>query len=392
MDVKSSRCRFVREEIFFMRSLKVCVGMLLLLAHPQSESVVRGEEPQQENPSKVSQDLVEESAFSKSDGVVQSSNLSNPSTDVVRTKWSSNANLPADAGQVWKTYDITPFVNRVGPGSQKHIVDWILQDSGYATWHGSTVAAMGADEKKLVCFHTAEIQSKIEEIASRFTSEASASHRFSVRIVGIGDPSWRSTARGVLRSIPASTPGVQAWMVPREEAAIFLATLRQRRDYQELPAGPVLAANGQPATIGGGKPRDYVKDVVLRPDVAPGWQTETGRCDEGLAIDVHPLISKDEKSVEAVLRCRIDQIERMSPVTIDLPLAQRQRVKIEVPQFSTVRIGEHFSWPASNTLIVGMGTVPWPVPNPVEDQPSLLTSAAKRADLLVLIEPRLANP
>lgn len=130
-----------------MRSLKVCVGMLLLLAHPQSESVVRGEEPQQENPSKVSQDLVEESAFSKSDGVVQSSNLSNPSTDVVRTKWSSNANLPADAGQVWKTYDITPFVNRVGPGSQKHIVDWILQDSGYATWHGSTVAAMGADEK-----------------------------------------------------------------------------------------------------------------------------------------------------------------------------------------------------------------------------------------------------
>ena len=126
--------------------------------------------------------------------------------------------------------------------------------------------------------------------------------------------------------------------------------------------------------------------------MAPGWQTETGRCDEGLAIDVHPLISKDEKSVEAVLRCRIDQIERMSPVTIDLPLAQRQRVKIEVPQFSTVRIGEHFSWPASNTLIVGMGMVPWPVPNPVEDQPSLLTSAAKRADLLVLIEPRLANP
>ena len=232
MDVKSSRCRFVREEIFFMRSLKVCVGMLLLLAHPQSESVVRGEEPQQENPSKVSQDLVEESAFSKSDGVVQSSNLSNPSTDVVRTKWSSNANLPADAGQVWKTYDITPFVNRVGPGSQKHIVDWILQDSGYATWHGSTVAAMGADEKKLVCFHTAEIQSKIEEIASRFTSEASASHRFSVRIVGIGDPSWRSTARGVLRSIPASTPGVQAWLISREEAAILVDTLRRRTDCQ----------------------------------------------------------------------------------------------------------------------------------------------------------------
>lgn len=392
MDVKSSRCCFVREENFFMRSLKVCVGMLLLLAHPQSESVVRGQEPQQENSSKVSQDLVEESAFSKSDGVVQSSNLSNPSTDVVRTKWSSNANLPADAGQVWKTYDITPFVNRVGPGSQKHIVDWILQDSGYATWHGSTVAAMGADEKKLVCFHTAEIQSKIEEIASRFTSEASASHRFSVRIVGIGDPSWRSTARGVLRSIPASTPGVQAWMVPREEAAIFLATLRQRRDYQELPAGPVLAANGQPATIGGGKPRDYVKDVVLRPDVALGGKLKLADATKGwrlMSIRLFQKMKNQSKRFFDVESIRSNGCHLSRSI---FHLVQRQRVKIEVPQFSTVRIGEHFSWPASNTLIVGMGMVPWPVPNPGEDQPSLLTSAAKRADLLVLIEPRLANP
>ena len=37
------------------------------------------------------------------------------------------AQLPSDAGQVWRTYDISAFVRQHGPGSQRHVVDWVLQ-------------------------------------------------------------------------------------------------------------------------------------------------------------------------------------------------------------------------------------------------------------------------
>ena len=38
------------------------------------------------------------------------------------------AQLPADDGQVWKTYDISPYVEQAGAGSQRHVVDWVLQE------------------------------------------------------------------------------------------------------------------------------------------------------------------------------------------------------------------------------------------------------------------------
>jgi hypothetical protein len=42
---------------------------------------------------------------------------------------SAAAQLPADDGQVWKTFDISPFVERAGPGSHRHVSDWVLQET-----------------------------------------------------------------------------------------------------------------------------------------------------------------------------------------------------------------------------------------------------------------------
>ena len=301
----------------------------------------------------------------------------------------ASGQLPADAGQVWKTYDIGAFVRQSGPGSQKHVVDWVLQETGYASWHGDVVASLSADEASLRCYHMPTMQGKVAEIAARFNQDAAAMHRFSVRVLGIGSPSWRTDARGMLRPIPAATPGVQAWIAPRETAAAVLARLRSRSDCHELPTGPVLAANGLPATLSGGRKQSYVQDIAPRPDVWPGWQMQSSTCDEGLAIDIQPLLSRDRTAVEAVVRCRIDQLERLAQVSLASPVNQ-QRVQVEVPQVAAVRVGERFRWPANQTLLIGLGLVPWPVPAQNVSAVSLLTDD-KRCDVVIVVEPRLGG-
>jgi hypothetical protein len=303
--------------------------------------------------------------------------------------WAATATgqIPATDGQVWKQHDISAFVKQAGEGSERFVVDWILQETGYPAWHGAAPASLSADADRLSCFHGPEMQARVEDIVARFVDSAAVPHRFTVRVLGLDTPAWRTEARPVLTAVPAATPGVQAWIAPRETAAAVLARLRSRSDCRELPTGPVLAANGLPATLSGGRKQPYVQDIAPRPDVWPGWQMQSAACDEGLAIDVHPLLSRDGAAVEAVLRCRIDQIERMAAVSLASPVNQ-QRVQVEVPQVAAVRVGERFRWPANQTLFVGLGLVPWPVPAQNVSAVALIADD-KRCDVVIVVEPRL---
>ena len=297
------------------------------------------------------------------------------------------AQIPADAGQVWKTYDIAPFVSRAGAGSERHVVEWVLQETGSTEWHGRTVASLSATENQLRCFHTPETQARVQEIVKRFVADVATPHRFSVRVLGVGSPAWRAEMRTMMQPIPAATPGVQAWILSREEAAVVTGRLKARGDCEELPTGVVSAANGIPAVLTGGRSVPYVRDLT---QVGTGVQPITTTCDEGLAIDVQPLISTDGTAVEAVIRCRIDQVERMAAIGQVAPAGDGRRVQVEVPQVSAVRIGERFRWPVNRTLLIGLGLVPWPVPGQNKAGAPGLFNAAKRTDVVVVVEPRLA--
>jgi hypothetical protein len=310
---------------------------------------------------------------------------------VTPTSWLDGSPLPSDEGQLLETYDIGPFVEQAGAGSQKLVVDWILQETGYATWHGGQLAALSANATTLSCFHVPEVQAQVAEVVRRFVEDAASPHRFLVRVVGVGSPSWRKNTTGAMQPLPATTPGVQAWMMSRESAALLVATLRARSDFREVPTGPLLAANGQPAVIAGGRRQPYVRDVATVATAPAGWQAIEGGCDEGISVEVQPLMSVDGGAVEAIIRCRIDQLERMAAVTVDVPVAQQGGVAIQVPQSSSLRVGERFRWPSSQTLVIGLGLVPWPVPDPATPgTPTLLPPAARRMDVLVIVEPRLA--
>ena len=299
--------------------------------------------------------------------------------------------LSSTAGQVWKTYDIEPFLQVAGPGSEKHVVHWILQQTGYEKWHGKHAASLSADKMKLSCYHTPDMQEKVASIVERFTADDALPHRFQVRVIGIGSVRWRQQASETMTALPTATAGVQAWVVPRENSAELLNRLLSRSDVEELPVGPVFAANGVPATLSGVRERTYVQDITINPALPNGWQPLSATCREGLSVDVQPLVSLDNKLVDAVLRCRIDQIERMASVTVAVPVGNRPDVKLEVPQISAVRIGERFRWPVSRTLVVGLGLVPWPVPGQNKAASAGLFTEIKRSDAIVVIEPRLRN-
>jgi hypothetical protein len=299
--------------------------------------------------------------------------------------------LSSTAGQVWKTYNVEPFLQVAGVGSEEHIVHWILQQTGYERWHGKHAASLSADKTKLSCYHTPDMQEKVATIVKRFTADDALPHRFQIRVIGIGSVRWRQQASETMTAMPTATAGVQAWVVPRENSAELLNRLLSRSDVEELPVGPVFAANGVPATLSGVRERTYIQDITIDPALPNGWQPLSATCREGLSVDVQPLVSLDGELVDAVLRCRIDQIERMASVSVAVPVGDRPDVKLEVPQISAVRIGERFRWPVSRTLVVGLGLVPWPVPGQNKAASAGLFTEIKRSDAIVVIEPRLRN-
>ncbi len=102
------------------------------------------------------------------------------------------------------------------------------------------------------------------------------------------------------------------------------------------------------------------------------------------------MLSLDGRTIDAVIKCNIDQLEKLVPVMIEVPttVAPHQRTKIEVPQVTHCRLHERFRWPSDQILLVGLGVVATPVPadpNPLKAAIPFI-SGPERADLLVFVE------
>jgi hypothetical protein len=147
--------------------------------------------------------------------------------------------------------------------------------------------------------------------------------------------------------------------------------------------------NGQSQSMSSLRPRSYVRGVQLRPNAFPAYELEMGQIQEGYSLQISPLLSLDERSVDAVLKCQIDQIEKLVDVTLDVPSAStaRQTVEIQVPQLVSWRLHERFRWPTDQVLLLSCGVVATPAPEPrVPGISRLLGTNPGRADALLFIE------
>ena len=236
------------------------------------------------------------------------------------------------------------------------------------------------------------MQKLVADVVERFTSSEAATYTFSMRVVTLDSPNWRTPAQRLLRPVPIQTPGANAWLLPKEDAAILLGELRRRNDYREHSSPYLMVNNGQSTVVSAMRARPYVRDVIPRPDVAAGFDPSPGQVDEGFAIDFSPLLSADRRMIDAMIKCEIDQIEKMIPVIIDVPTpaSPRQRTQIEVPQMSHYRFHERFRWPVDQVLLVGMGMVALPIPvdgsSLVPGVPLPIGNSPPRADMLIFVE------
>jgi hypothetical protein len=312
----------------------------------------------------------------------------------------SIASLPNDAGQVWKEYDISAYAARVTTTNQPQqaIVDWILRETGYEAWHSEPLCILTANSRSLKVYHTPEMQAKIADIVDRFVNAEAAAYPFTLRVVTVDSPSWRTKAQPLLRPVPVQTPGVCAWVMPREDAAILLADLRRRTDYREHSSPYLMVTNGQTTVVPAMRSRAYLRDVIVRPDLPAGYEFQQGQVDEGFSLDFSPLLTADHRMIDATIKCEIDQVEKMLPVFLETPdtSAPRNRVKIEVPQMTHYRFHERFRWPVDRVLLVGLGMVALPLPvdgKPLVPGVSLpIGNTPARADLLVFVESRGQSP
>ncbi len=302
--------------------------------------------------------------------------------------------LPNEHGQIWCEYDITPFTHRAIdlPRPEQTIVDWILRETGYEVWHSEPLGVLSATPSLLRVYHTPEMQATVEMIVDRFVNPAEENHAFGLRVVSLSNPNWRSRAPAKLNPVEVQSPGLQAWLMAKEDAALLLAELRKRTDFREYGSPQLLVPNGQPTVVSALRSRTFTQHLLPGLTGIATYEPRLGEIEEGIAVELAPLVSRDGNTIDALLKCNIDQVERIVPVAIEssTPLLARERTKVEVPQRVQLRVKESFRWNVNEVLVVSLGLVPSPTPSNENllEKAIPLPSPADRAEVLLLIESR----
>jgi hypothetical protein len=300
--------------------------------------------------------------------------------------------LPHNHGQQWREYDIRPYTSRVSTTErpEQAIIDWILRETGTEVWFSEPVGVLSASRDTLRVYHTPEMHQLVHDIVDRFVASQAESHAFGLRLVTVGSPNWRSRALPLMRGVSVQSPGVDAWLLSKENAAIVINELRKRTDFREHNSPNLLIHNGQSQSIAQLRPRHYTRSLHLRQNAFPSYELEMGQIEEGYSLQISPLLSLDGNTVDAVIKCYIDQVEKMIPVTIEVPGApgQRQNAQIQVPQMVSWRLHERFRWPAEEVLLLSCGVVATPsAERPTAfGIPNFLVTNPARADALLFVE------
>ena len=300
--------------------------------------------------------------------------------------------LPNDAGQVWREYDISSYTSKITSteNPQQAVVEWILRETGKDVWFSEPLGILNATRRKLTVYHTPEMQRVVASVVARFVKNTSDTYVLNLRLITVNSPNWRTLAFPLLRPVGVQTPGIEAWLLSKENAAVLLSQLRQRTDFKEHNSPRLLIQNGQSQTVNRLRPRTYVRGIVRRAGGYGGHELQSGQIQEGFSLELSPLLSLDGATADAVITCKIDQVERFVPVAIDVPsmAGGGQRLQIQVPQMASWRLHERFRWPAKHILLLSCGVVATPEPqaaNPL-GIPNPFSSAGSRADALLFIE------
>lgn len=304
--------------------------------------------------------------------------------------------LPNEHGQVWREYDLSPYTSLVKDTDrpQQAVIDWILRETGTDVWFSEPLGILSASPTTLRVYHTPAMQQVVRDTVERFVHTDGQNQSLGLRLLTVSSPNWRARAVTLMKPIEVKSPGVEGWVLSRENAAVLYEELKARADFREHSAPRVEIANGQSETLARTQPVRYQRGVQPRSD-GLGYELIPGQIDEGYSLQISPLLSLDGTAVEVAISCQVDQVEKLVPIAIDVPVVgQGQRVQIQVPQLASWRLNERLRWPADQVLLLSCGVVA----NPAADAGGPLSlispfgASKSRADALLLIEHRGSVP
>ncbi len=279
------------------------------------------------------------------------------------------SSLPNDAGQVWREYDILPYTSQItnSEAPQQAVVDWILRQTGKDMWFSQPLGILSATREKLIVYHTPEIHNEINALVDRFVYTRGQRDTALVNLVTVSNPAWRESVYKYLQPIEVHSPGVEAWLVSKENAALLYNQLSQRSDFINHSSGNVTLHNGQPLKIEKRKPLQFVRSIRWTPGQLPGYQPLLTQMNEGYELQIAFLESLDGKSIDAAITCNVDQVEKLTGIKVQVPgtttastglsLSSGDKMNLQIPQIVSWRLQERIRWPVDQVLLVSCGVV-----------------------------------
>ena len=319
------------------------------------------------------------------------SGLTNENSGVTRV--SSNTNvLPNTAGQIWREYDIRPYTSKVTTSNQpeKAIVDWILRETGHEMWFQQPLGILSASKDTLRVYHTRDIHNVIQPIVDRFVSSRGAIQKVGVKLMTVENPDWRTRAIHMMQPVDIASPGIEGWVMSKENAALLYDTLKRRSDFIQHQAGDVTLHNGQKISVTRRRPIPFLQSIRWKNDPLAPFEPVSKTVNEGYSMDFSLLTSNDRRTVETIVRCDVDQVENLRNVQVDVPLPNgtTKPIDLKVPQIVSWRLHERFRWPNEQVLVLSCGVVANPAgkSNGILQFPDLFSQSNGRADALMFIE------
>lgn len=279
------------------------------------------------------------------------------------TQFSKGAvDLPQESGQFWCVYDLSPYLtaNSTVKNPEKTILNWILQDTGTDFWHSEPFGAFSFSGGKLYVYHNAKVQQYVSNVLDRFLDVKHKTEVFTIRLILLESPDWRTKAAEWIRPYPVKSSNAQGWILSVENRDKLLEDLSRRIDYIDLNRGQNKIPNGE--TFGwlyAAPSRNFTADMQIA-DNSAGYVTNAQKIDEGYRIEVTPLLSTDGTQIEFAFRCQTTVVERMLSFNLKIPTiaAPRQQLPAELPQILHAERKEKVSFPKNNVFLLDLGMLP----------------------------------
>lgn len=305
-----------------------------------------------------------------------------------------SGSLPQGNGQEHRVYDLRPYTGYLTKHDRPHqaVVDWVLRETGTDLWFTEPFGFLSADRDSLSVYHTREVHDVVATMVERFTAGDKDPQVINLRTLTVGSPNWRARTHPLMQHVSVQSPGLQAWLLTKENAAVVLSLLRQRTDVREVQSVDLITHNGQTEKLASVRGRNYVQNVAYAPTGWPPYEPQTGEVQEGYRVELSPLLSVDRRTIDCLIKVDIDQVDKLVPVDLDLPLPNREpyRARIDVPQMVSWRLKERFRWPSDMVLLLSCGVVASPErtasTNPLLNLNALTGTTAGRADALMFVE------